>query len=49
MILWSLFFESEHRDLLIEVQRRLKGQERDGAEYFDGQLLEAIECVQFRE
>lgn len=34
------------KHLLIEAQRRLKEQERDGTEYFDGQLLEAIERVQ---
>lgn len=28
--------------MTIEAQRRLQSQERDGTEYFDGQLLEAL-------
>ena len=32
--------------LLIEAKRRMKDQERDETEYFDGQLLEAIERLQ---
>ncbi|AQT97173.1 hypothetical protein [Pseudomonas azotoformans] len=32
--------------MLIEAQRRIEVQERDGTEYFEGQLLEAIERVQ---
>lgn len=32
--------------LLVEAKRRMKEQERDGTEYFDGQLLEAMERVQ---
>ncbi|WP_347927228.1 hypothetical protein [Pseudomonas helvetica] len=35
---------TEH--LLVEARRRMKEQERDETEYFDGQLLEAIERVQ---
>jgi hypothetical protein len=34
------------KHLLIEAKRRMEEQERDGTEYFDGQLLEAIERVQ---
>ncbi|SFW83152.1 hypothetical protein SAMN03159376_04299 [Pseudomonas sp. NFACC09-4] len=34
--------------LLIEAKRRMKEQERDDTEYFEGQLLEAIERVQSR-
>lgn len=32
--------------VLIEATRRIEEQERDGTEYFEGQLLEAIERVQ---
>ncbi len=35
---------TEH--LLIEAKRHMKDQERDETEYFDGQLLEAIERLQ---
>ena len=35
---------TEH--LLIEAKRRMKDQSRDETEYFDGQLLEAIERLQ---
>ena len=38
---------TEH--LLIEAKRRMKDQERDETEYFNGQLLEAIERLQSRE
>lgn len=31
--------------ILIEAKRRIKEQERDGSEYFEGQLLEAIKRV----
>jgi hypothetical protein len=34
------------KHLLIEAKRRMKDQERDESEYFDGQLLEAIERLQ---
>ncbi|WP_223525127.1 hypothetical protein [Pseudomonas sp. A-B-26] len=34
------------KHLLIEAKRRMEEQERDGTEYFDGQLLEAIERLQ---
>ncbi|MCE6976547.1 hypothetical protein EI534_03710 [Pseudomonas frederiksbergensis] len=34
------------KHLLIEAKRRIKDQERDETEYFDGQLLEAIERLQ---
>ena len=34
------------KHLLIEAKRRMKDQERDETEYFDGQLLEAIERLQ---
>ncbi|WP_325918813.1 hypothetical protein [Pseudomonas frederiksbergensis] len=34
------------KHLLFEAGRRLNEQERDGTEYFDGQLLEAIERLQ---
>lgn len=34
------------KHLLIEARRRMEEQERDGTEYFDGQLLEAIERLQ---
>jgi hypothetical protein len=32
--------------MLIEAKRRIKEQERDGSEYFEGQLLEAMKRVQ---
>ena len=32
--------------LLIEAKRRMQDQERDETEYFDGQLLEAIDRLQ---
>ncbi|WP_153044859.1 MULTISPECIES: hypothetical protein [Pseudomonas] len=32
--------------MLIEAKRRIKEQERDGSEYFEGQLLEAMKSVQ---
>lgn len=32
--------------VLIEAKRRMEEQERDDSEYFDGQLLEAIERAQ---
>ena len=35
---------TEH--MLIEANRRMKDHERDDTEYFDGQLLEAIERLQ---
>lgn len=34
--------------LLIEAKHRIEVRERDGSEYFDGQLLEAIENVKSR-
>ncbi|WP_322843731.1 hypothetical protein [Pseudomonas sp. B33.4] len=34
--------------LLIEAKHRIEARERDGSEYFDGQLLEAIEHVRSR-
>ncbi len=34
------------KHLLIEAKRRVKDQERDETEYFDGQLFEAIERLQ---
>jgi hypothetical protein len=34
------------KHLLIEAKRRMKDQERDELEYFEGQLLEAIERLQ---
>jgi hypothetical protein len=34
--------------LLIEAKHRIEVRERDGSEYFDGQLLEAIENVRSR-
>jgi hypothetical protein len=34
------------KHLLIEAKRRIKNQERDESEYFNGQLLEAIERVE---
>lgn len=32
--------------MLIEAKRRIKEQERDGSEYFEGQILEAMKRVQ---
>ncbi|ROM80243.1 hypothetical protein BK654_04945 [Pseudomonas brassicacearum] len=32
--------------VLVEAKRRLEVQERDGTEYFEGQLLEAIKRVE---
>ncbi|MFQ6559573.1 hypothetical protein Q7F05_26885 [Pseudomonas sp. Lb2C1-1] len=32
--------------MLIEAKRRIKEQERDGSEYFEGQLLEAMKRLQ---
>ena len=49
VILWSLLFMNQNiatEHLLIEAKRRMKDQERDETEYFDGQLLEAIERLQ---
>ena len=37
------------KHLLIEAKRRMRDQKRDETEYFDGQLLEAIERLQFGE
>ncbi|TMU76869.1 hypothetical protein FGA82_19360 [Pseudomonas fluorescens] len=37
---------SEH--LLIEAKERIEVRERDGSEYFDGQLLEAMENAMAR-
>jgi len=34
--------------LLIEAKERIEVRERDGSEYFDGQLFEAIENVRSR-
>lgn len=37
------------KHMLIEAKRRMKVQERDETEHFDGQLLEAIDRLQFGE
>jgi len=34
------------KHMLIEAKRRMKDQERDETEHFDGQLLEAIDRLQ---